>query len=330
MKMKFTKSHNDYRFCSRCLKELSDPSSVESGIGPICNQKSTALFAKTIPVNVPVAYALALVLNTEDIPLFPKHEGKQPREVFETTKAKMLEKLTASMQNVSSANKDGLHITGTNYKEEVKVFDWMCSFEMGLKVKSTIVSIVRSLGYVGLASVLDGKASTGEANIAFVNGYLTLSGSRCKSGYNAFALLKKRGVKVPTWNDKKYYVPAALYQEFINIVLEYWPMFLENMEEVVEQAKEYCKNSTVQVKVLPSIPDGPYASFKTNENKEGFVVSFTWQGNSSYQIVNDLKKINYKNRKFIPSTKEWEFFKGSDREFIEEVFTKNNYSIVNL
>jgi hypothetical protein len=303
---------------------------MQAGIGPICNQKSTALFAKTIPVNVPVAYALALVLNAEDIPLFPKHEGKQPREVFEATKTKMLEKLTASMQNLSSANKNGLQIVGTSYKEEVKVFDWMCSFEMGLKVKSTLVALVKHLGYVGLASVLDGKASTGEANIAFENGYLTLSGSRCKGGYTAFVLLKKKGVKVPTWSNKKYYVPASLYQEFINIVLEYWPMFLENMEEVIEQAKEYCKNNIVEVKVLPTIPDGPYASFKTNQNKEGFVVSFTWQGNSSYQIVNDLKKINYKNRKFIPATKEWEFFKGSDREFIEEIFTRNNYSIVTL
>ena len=309
--------------------KLTDFASMQAGIGPICNQKSTALFAKTIPVNVPVAYALALVLDAEEIPLFPKHEGIQPREVFVSTKTKMLEKLTASMQNGS---KDGLHVTGTSYKEEVKVFDWMCSFEMGLKVKSTLVGIVKNLGYVGLASVLDGKASTGEANIAFDpnTGYLTLNGSRCKAGFNAFSLLRNKGVKVPSWNSKMYYVPAALYQEFINIVLEYWPMFLENMEEVVGQAKEYLNSKKSEEVTVSTYPDGPYASFKSNGSNEGFIVSFTWLGNSSYQIVNELKKVNYKNRKFIPTTKEWEFFKGSDREFIENVFKNNNYSIVKI
>jgi len=42
------------RFCSRCQKELTDPASLEAGVGPQCRNRDNHLYAKAIEANLPL------------------------------------------------------------------------------------------------------------------------------------------------------------------------------------------------------------------------------------------------------------------------------------
>jgi hypothetical protein len=225
-------------------------------------------------------------------------------------------------------------IRGENLKDEIRAIDWLCSFELGSTVKTNLIGVVRMCGFVALAGVLSGEASTGEAKIGFEpsSGYLTLTGSKNKSGWKAFYALKSKGVILPlSYSDRTYKVPARLADEFALIAQEFWPMFEEKLEDLVDQAKAWIAALPPAVASLPPVVSSnkPVATVMKSTNGS-FTVQFPWTGKGCYNVVNALKEVKYANRKYEPVSKVWTFFKAADYGRVEKALTDGGFEISSL
>ena len=228
-----SRSHNEKRKCSRCGLGLEDPASFERGQGPVCAKKDTHLFAKTIPANFPMATMNAMSVNVELL-------AETVRPVWRS----VIELLTfKSSRALAAANLDTLvfHASGEDCRLIVKVIDWMLSFETRGDQKNLLIQTVKNLGYPGLAGVLAGQSSTGEAVLAFddVKGVLTLKGSSNKAGF--LAMRKIPGIVVPRYRSQGVYeAPASQHEKFIAAVMEFWPCFSGEVEAITAKANAWC------------------------------------------------------------------------------------------
>lgn len=330
-----THSHRESRACSRCGKKLTDPVSFTRGVGPSCAMQDTVLFARTIPANYGSVTLFLMAVTEEMIPdLEATEDQPNPRAVFVKTKTSLQNKAQKAISEASMKDITAMAIRGENLKEEIRAIDWLCSFELGSNVKTNLIGVVRAAGFIALAGVLGGEASTGEAKIGFdpSSGYLTLTGSKNKSGWKKFFALKHKGVVLPlSYNDRTYKVPARLADEFALIAQEFWPMFEENLEGLVDQAKAWIAALPPAVAALPPVVSSgkPVATVMKSTNGS-FTVQFPWTGNGCYNVVNALKAVNYKDRKYEPSTKVWTFNKASDFNRVSDALTNGGFTISSM
>lgn len=323
-----------YRFCSRCASELTDPASVECGVGPICRGKDNHLYSKTIPANYALAFAKISCVDSSTL-------SEENRERFSALKNSVCSKATKVAERaVAEKAEYASHRKGMDLRDEIRTIDWLLSFSMHPKTKALLVDIVRDLGYVALAGVLSGKASTGESKISFDDstGMLKLQGSRNKAGIRAFrALAGSRSFA------KEHLIPARFFEQFRSIVLECWPCFNENLDTVVSQAREWWEKNMPATKTtvvsLPApvvpvrVPSKPQATFTRILGNQANEVNFgfEWVGNLCWKLVNEIKnRIPYQNRKYNPTTKQWTF-RAQDVSIVKEIINQilpNEYEIV--
>lgn len=322
-----THSHLDSRACSRCGLPLTDTISFQRGVGPICAKQDKKLFALTVPANYG---QITLELVTMDLNTIPDlvNDERNPKLEFDKVKASLLAKSKEAVSSASVQEIMNLSIKGQDLSKEVRVLDWLCSFDLGFVTKNAIINIVRAAGYVALASVLAGEASTGKSIIGFDNGILTLCGSKCKSGYKAFAKFVNSGVKLPNYQSKIYFVPSALINEFVLIVQEFWPMFDENLQSIIDQAVAWNATHEAPPVTQSSIINNK-PSVKIVEGTEYFTLTFSSFGKSGLTAVDRLKaRVSYKDRKYDPVTRLWTIFRPAMYlEKVKEVLEESGFQV---
>jgi len=293
----FTRSCNDVRHCSRCNLPLKDPSSWERGIGPICAKKDTHLFAKTIPANFTFATAHALGVKTDMLPA-------ALRPVWDALHNCLFEKSESAMNAALDAGTFTFHFSGEDCRQIAKVIDFMLSFAMDRDNKHNLIQIVKHLGFIGLAGVLSGQSSTGEAELKFDNGKLFLTGSSNKAGFNAMRVIP--GIVVPRKRGGgAYEAPAKQYEKFITACMEFWPCFDGKVDEIVEQCKAWIAANPVKVaEPEPSKLTGKPVAHIINRSQD-FTLKFDWDKNLSRRLVDEIKSIPAKDRSYDAVTKMW-------------------------
>lgn len=290
-----TRSCNDVRHCSRCNQPLTDPASWERGIGPICAKKDTHLFAKTIPANFTLATAHAIGVKVDMLPA-------AVRPVWTALHDFLFEKSEAAMNAAANAGNFTFHFSGEDCRQIAKVIDFMLSFAMDRDNKHHLIQIVKQLGFIGLAGVLSGHSSTGDAELKFENGKLFLTGSSNKAGFNAMRVIP--GIVVPRKRGGgAYEAPAAQYEKFIAACMEFWPCFDGKVDEIVEQCKVWIVANPAKVAEQRKLTGKPVANIVNRSND--FTIVFPWDKTVTRRLIDEIKTIPAKERSYDAVSKAW-------------------------
>jgi hypothetical protein len=212
-------AHGAGRSCCRCHKDLTDAASMEAGIGPVCRKQDNALLANSIPANPPEALHAALAID-----------GASLDPITLPTFQKVIDALATN-------------IAGTDWRKVIKQVEWILSFEANRKVALDAFSnVARSLGYLGLAALWNGAASTGQATVWFANGFVHIDGPRNASARFEF---KKIGARFfpatstptngarPTWG-----ILAEKADAFATLIQTHYPMNV-GLNDALAQAKAF-------------------------------------------------------------------------------------------
>lgn len=311
-----TRSCNDVRHCSRCNLPLTDPASWERGIGPVCARKDTHLFAKTIAANFSMATIHAMGVKLDMLPV-----ALQP--VWTALYDVLFEKSEAAMSANAKAGTFTFHFSGEDCRQIAKVIDFMLSFAMDRDNKHHLIQIVKNLGFVGLAGVLAGQSSTGDAELKFDNGKLFLTGSSNKSGFNAMRVIP--GIVIPRKRGGgAYEAPAAHWEAFIAATMEFWPCFDGKVDEIVEQCKAWIIANPVKVAVQKKLSGKPVANI-VNRSTD-FTIGFGWDKTVTRRLVDEIKTIPYKERSYDAVSKLWAI-NNAHKQKIVQLFGEH-YDIV--
>lgn len=308
------RSHCEYRRCSRCQLPLTDPASWERGQGPLCAKKDTSLFAKTIAANYALLMAYAVNITAE---------GFDPLvvPVWELLFPLIQEKTESALQHSMDSGNTGFQHTGEDTRFIAKTIDWLLSYNINSATKENLIGCVRSLGFIGLAGVLNGQSSTGASKLSFdeTSGLLSLEGASNKAGY--LAMRKIPGIQTPKYRgDKSPYVcKATHYEAFLNNAMTFWPCFSEDTVELTGKIKAWLDSRPKEVIVVASKKSGPQARIKMNGNI-GFNLSFDWIGNQTYKVVDALKAgVGWKHRRYDPETKTWTFLSNNYLDTVRRI-----------
>jgi hypothetical protein len=281
------------RACARCWKELKDAASMEAGIGPICRKLDNAVLARMIPANILAAQVAAGLVPYTDLP-------EPTRETFVQVLADVLDFGTA------------------DWRKTVKRIEWILSWGMASSLRKMLIEIVRSLGYVGLAALLAGEASTGTALVVFENDRLYLRASRNKTGAYAFKKEVQGWKFQPSFGATKaaWTAPATSADAFQMVVMTYWPN-VSGLEEAVAAAKN----------ALRSVFASETATVKVEKEPEVTVTSISpgWVSVRSPYNVNfvvEIKTLPYKARRWNPAMKTWEI-EAVHLPYVQELIQKH-------
>jgi len=284
------------RQCSRCGKELTDFASMENGVGPVCRKKNNHLFAKLIPANLPMAGVLFLQNNiTSELPEPCVHRFLEAKETFT--------KKTATLQ---AQNKDYTQfvLKGADFRKEVEAIDYILSYQLSSRLRTTMVSLIRHLGYVGLAAVISGEASKSPSKIYFKDGRIFLDGTSCKAGWRK--MRKIPGIRVPRYRGSKepYSASAEYAEQFLQIVVEHWPLYEGDINELRKSAKKMAKKYKRKKETFTAETASAYIKLRS----EDFVLSFVWDGDVDvWSMLGKIKKVPGNERKFDGNKKQWIF-----------------------
>ena len=296
--MYYSRSHLECRHCSRCGDALTDPASMERGVGPVCAKKDTHLFATTIATNFAGATMNVLAINALNL-----HTDVQP--VFIAMRTRLF-KRSERASNLAENKGEIFALKGTDCRDVAKQIDWMLSYTTPAMEKGLLIEIVKYLGFLGLASILSGKASTGEAEIKFdaASGKLSLVGSRCKAGW--VAMRRIPGVVLPNYRTpREYTVPATEAKAFCATVMEFWPIFKGNIEAVSTEASHWAAANVVKAQAIAKASTMPQASIALRS--QDFTVGFPWIRGETDRVVFALKSIASCDRSYDVVNKVWSF-----------------------
>lgn len=206
------------RNCTRCGQELTDAASMEVGIGPVCRKLDNALLARLIPSNVTAAKA---AFDNIDLTAVAPETLDTLNEVY-----------TVMFSEESLAKQD--------WRLEVKRIEWALSYPANNFARADLTKVVALLGYVGLASLWNGEAATGEATCLFLNGRLVVKGPRNKSARIAFRkIVGTRFHPVGTLlaSDAAWSFPASAHEAFFTAIITHYPNS-QGLMETVETGKK--------------------------------------------------------------------------------------------
>lgn len=301
-----------YRSCSRCGQELTDPASRECGVGPVCRKKDNHLYAKLISANIPMAGMHLMSILPEDLP-----EEIQGR--FASLKGNLIERFG----QIQRDNEDptNFKISGSDFREEIRELDYFLSFKTTYGLRQSLIGIIRAMGYVGLAAVLSGEASKSKAKVWFENGRVYLQGTGCTPGWRKMKSIP--GIKTPKYRGEKapYSAPAAQAGAFLAVVIEHWPLYDNDLNDIQIQAQQWMTNNpnlvAEEAKVRTSLASITHRS-------HDFVLSFPWSEEHDVRgMLAKLKTIPSKDRSYHSPTKNWLF----KPEYLQQVLdiTKSHF-----
>ena len=207
------------RYCSRCGQELTDPASRECGVGPICRKLDNKLLAKVIPANPAVAKGAWSKISFLTM----------PAEVVATMA--LVDKKVATMPEVDDDT------FGTDWRETVKKIEWVLSHKIASDTRGYLYAFVQSLGYAGLVSMWLGEAASGKCTVTFLDGRLWMAGPRNKAGQTAIkAVAGRKFHQKDATSPARWSVPASQWEAFEKVIVNHWPNN-EGLTEAVLAAK---------------------------------------------------------------------------------------------
>lgn len=292
---------NTRRHCSRCGQPLTDAASRECGVGPVCRKKDNHLFAKTIPANYAVAVVHLLALG----------QGDRLHEDACSTFLRMRKTLLKRAEKAAQANDDttALKLRGQDLRKIVGDLDFLCSFEHhDYSAKTSIVEIVRALGYVGLAGVLAGEASTSPAKVYFKNGRVYLEGLGNTSGWRT--MRKISGITSPrTRGDRTpYSAPAAQIEAFKAAVMRHWPLYEGDFADIEQKCEAFQRSLSAELAEAAQESTVPTFLATIRIRTADFCVSFPWRKDRNMSaFLGELKSIPASGRSYDPPSKAWSF-----------------------
>lgn len=317
---------SDIRHCSRCGLELTDCASIERGQGPICARKDTHLYAKTIQVNWSMVTAFAtMVINENSFPT------ETTVRVWVALRDVLVDMSGAAHQRALADNGTGeisSFLSGDDCRLTVKVLDWLLSFKLPPDTRRNLIQLVRHLGYIALAGVLSGEASTGESTLKFENGRVILSGSSNKAGY---AAMRKnvRGVFLPARRGPSVFsAPATSAAAFIDVATEFWPCFDAKAQDVLAQANKWAaEHVPVSAPVAASVVTDSRPVATITKRSTDFLMSFEWTDHSR-SIIERLKQaIPAKHRAYDAAKRQWIIRDMSYEPTLRTLLSQNNYRV---
>lgn len=248
---------------------------MEVGIGPICRKLDNALLAKLIPANVELARTEVTKVLVDELP-----------EATRNTFVNVLEDLKVGTDD---------------WRKTIKRIEWILSWSPSRIDQETLIGVVRTLGYWGLAALLSGEAATGLSTVTFEDGRLFLRGPRNKAGKDAIRSIPGRKFHPSTEGSKAAWsVPASSFKAFREVVITHWPNF-SGLDEAIAQATA---TSIVSSPAAPVTSVTPLAAgwiqIKTPYNA-GFVT--------------DVKRLPYKSRRWNGDARVWEV----EEKFLHQV-----------
>jgi hypothetical protein len=294
-------SDTTHRACSRCGESLTDPASREHGVGPVCRRKDTHLYAKTIEANFATASARALGI-------VPDMLHPETHSLWRTTVRDLFTQMKAAQ-----TDSDYRVWTGTDQREIIRSLDFLLSYRHPhASTRQMIIEVIANLGYVGLAGVLSGDASTTTATLSFANGRVSLVGASCTPGFRAMrripgiVLPRHRGSRLP------YTAPASQAVAFCNVVRTHWPMYEGDMTAILAQAASHvAANPPVVAAPVVRAVELPVMRLSDDlrafAGRPQFSLTFPWRRDMDmFGFVNSLKAtVPYTARSYNPSTKVW-------------------------
>jgi hypothetical protein len=280
------------RCCVRCGKDLTDAASMNEGIGPVCRKLDNKLLATCIPADIQAARGAFALLDMSNV---------DPAS-------------SNCLNNVAEALFEGAAAKRTDWRVEVKRLEWVLSFPLNVRyAQVALTQVVRALGYVGLAALWEGKASTGEATVTFANDRLHVVGPR-NADFRA-AIKRVYGWRFhgaangmqPSWS-----LPVAQADQFALLVQTYYPNHDASLlAQAVKEAQD--AHALAQAQVAPPVAqEASHVALKVpNMNKVRIVPNgMEWVNvfspfNASF--VSELKFVlPSKMRRWNPVEKCWE------------------------
>lgn len=264
------------RVCFRCGRDLTDAASMEEGIGPVCRKLDNAVLAARIPADVAAARVIMSEVNAERL---------------------LPECLNAALDVMRALN-DSSALTRADWRKEVKRIEWLLSFAPNAANEGAhLTGVVRALGYVGLAALWAGKASSGVAQLRLVGNRLHLTGPR-NTDFR-FEVKRVEGWRFhPPQGDvpAEWSVPVTQYAAFNAIVTAYYPN-CPTREATIAHAQGL-------VNAVTTGTPAPKAESKVRveENGEWLRVFAPYNGG----FISAVKRLPYSDRKWSPTERCWE------------------------
>ena len=269
-----THNHTGSRNCSRCGKELTDAASMDRGIGPVCRKMDNSVLARMIPSDVWAAQRCWSQIDAASVP----------------------EKAQKTLGQIGA---DLLDDSNNDWRSTCKRVEWVISWGVGSTNHKHLVNVVRSLGYVGLASVLVGDAAKGLCTVTFENGRLYMQGPNNAAGRASLKAIKGRKFHPKTDEHKpRWSVPATEWAAFQMTIWSHWPKF-SGLEEAVEAAQAHAAKPVVE-----TAPE-PKPSLVTVTEQDG-VLKVKSPYNAGFVATLKAEISNWKHRRWNPAEKVWE------------------------
>lgn len=291
---------NTRRHCSRCGLSLTDAASREAGVGPVCRAKDNHLYAKSIPANYTMAVATLLAMKDG--------EGlcEETVKVYKRLKATLIRRAERASRDSVDITK--FHHTGEDLRKIITDLDWLCSWAHPARdAHSTFVSVIRHLGYVGLAAVIGGDASTSPSKVWFENGRIYMSGLGNTSGWRT--MRKIPGIVTPRGRGDRtpYSAPADQFAPFALAVMTHWPLFEGDLDALRQECASFIANNPAAAKVVAGKTASSYVA-KIVTRSSDFTLSFPWRKDRSMsEFLAALKSVPAAERSYDASTKMWSF-----------------------
>ena len=215
-----------HRICWRCGRPLTDPASVNAGIGPVCRQLDNCLLARLFPINLESASCSYRTINpfTMDAMTLGAFEG------------------------LGEALKRGQD--RSDWRNEVRQVEWILSFGQTEENATALMNIVRALGYIGVVNVWLREATTAEVRVFFKDGRLYLDARSYWTGQKSIRA-------IPGWawspEEKLWSVPADQAERFFLAIASHYPNNT-GLEAAVEQANAHVQSrkSSIVAAVAPA------------------------------------------------------------------------------
>ena len=265
-----------------------------------------------------MATAIAFAIKADALP-------ESLRSVWMELRTILFAQSESAMNNSENANAGTFQFefSGEDCRLIVKVIDFMLSFDMNGDEKRKLIKLVKFLGFIGLAGVLSGESSTGEAELKFENGKLFLTGSSNKAGFDAMRVIP--GIIIPRKRGGgAYQAPAAQWEKFIAACMEYWPCFDGKVDEIVEQCKAWIIANPVKVAEQHKLTGKPIANIVNRTND--FTLVFPWDKTVTRRLVDEIKTIPAKERSYDAASKAWAIASQHKAKIVE--LFEQHYDVV--
>ena len=203
------------RPCTRCGLELSDPASVEAGIGPICRGYANQVLAKEVPSRWSDTDLFNFTfLSTESFP-----------EEAQTRFAKVFTKIC---QSKGMNQGEGQAVKGEDLRGVARELVYLASVAQTNAMYEALIGAIRGIGYVQYSAFVSGDSASGAATLSLESGKVFLAGVRNSVGQNALYQLGARR----EYSAKRWYTSQANAAAFVRVASIYWP-FVKGAQEVL-------------------------------------------------------------------------------------------------